>query len=295
MDKVINFFKNKWVKRFFSLFTLAFPAFLIYIDWLVFAYSIEPVNPIALFLLYVLVNFIFGGLMFYTKNQIITRISLCISPLIIFLMMIIDFGNWYLIVPPLAINAVIFLASGAGETLKTVLGTIYLLMFVVGALVYLTLLHFNLTPQSFLPDKVNYCDLDNRTYSYEYSPGGTYRLVQYIDNDNPERVSASFYVEETADDVHLPFVNAYRHFGSLKVLVTVHLDELEHRWETDEELYIDGRVKNIPELFIQQRTPDEDEDVTEETGVKKPIIFEEEKTEETTVIPEETDDPEITE
>jgi len=279
MNKVIDFFKNKWCKRFFSLLSLAFPAFLIGVDWLAFAYSIEPVNPIALFLLYVLVNFIFGGLMFYTRKQIVTRFSLCISPLLIFLMMIIDFGNWYLIIPPLAICGVVFLASGAGETLKTVLGTIYLLMFVVGALVYLTLLHFNLTPQTFLPQNLNYCDLENRTYTYDYSPEGTYRLVTYLDDDNPERISATFYIEETENDVELPFMNAYRHFGSLKVLVTVHQDTLKYEWKSDEELYIDGRLKNIPDLFEQARNPEGEEEEEETTGVRKPIVFDDEEPE----------------
>lgn len=286
MDKVIAFFKNNWCKRGFSVLTIAYPALLIYIDWLAFAYSLEPVNPIALFLLYVLVNFIFGGLMFYTRKQIITRFCLCISPLIIFLMMIVAFGNWYMIIPPLAVTAVVFLASGAGETLKTILGTIYLMMFVVGALVYLTLLHFNLTPQTLLLK--NYCDLADRSYTYEYSPEGTYRLVTYVNDDNPERISATYYIEETENDVQLWYLNAYRHFDSLKVLVTVHQDTLEYHWESDSELYIDGRLKNIPELFIQQRTPDTETEEEEEeaSSVKKPIVFDEEETENT----EETDD-----
>lgn len=275
MDKVIAFFKNNWCKRGFSLLSILYPLFLIHVDWLAFAYSLEPTNPIALFLLYVLVNFIFGGLMFYTRKQIITRFCLCISPLIIFVMMIVAFGNWYMIIPPLAITAVVFLASGAGETLKTILGTIYLMMFVVGALVYLTLLHFNLTPQTLLLK--NYCDLADRSYTYEYSPEGTYRLVTYINDDNAERVSATYYVEETENDVQLWYLNAYRHFDSLKVLVTVHQDTLEYHWESDTELYIDGRLKDIPELFIQQRTPDDEEEAEEEvSSVKKPIVFDEE-------------------
>lgn len=274
MDKVIAFFKNNWCKRAFSLLSLAYPVFLLYIDWLAFAYSLEPTNPIALFLLYVLVNFIFGGLMFYTRKQVVTRFCLCISPLIIFLMMIVAFGNWYMIIPPLAVTAVVFLASGAGETLKTILGTIYLMMFVVGALVYLTLLHFNLTPQTLLLK--NYCDLSDRSYTYEYSPEGTYRLVTYINDDNSERISATYYIEETENDVQLWYLNAYRHFDSLKVLVTVHQDTLEYHWESDEEFYIDGRLKNIPELFVQQRTDDDEEEEEEVSSVKKPIVFDNE-------------------
>ena len=276
MDKVIAFFKNNWCKRGFSLLSILYPLFLIHVDWLAFAYSLEPTNPIALFLLYVLVNFIFGGLMFYTRKQIVTRVCLCISPLIIFLMMIVAFGNWYMIIPPLAITAVVFLASGAGETLKTILGTIYLMMFVVGALVYLTLLHFNLTPQTLLLK--NYCDLADRSFTYEYSPEGTYRLVTYVNDDNPERISATYYIEETENDVQLWYLNAYRHFDSLKVLVTVHQDTLEYHWESDSELYIDGRLKDIPELFVQQRTPDDEEEKKEVSSVKKPIVFDEEET-----------------
>lgn len=276
MDKVIAFFKNNWCKRGFSLLSILYPLFLIHVDWLAFAYSLEPTNPIALFLLYVLVNFIFGGLMFYTRKQIITRVCLCISPLIIFLMMIVAFGNWYMIIPPLAITAVVFLASGAGETLKTILGTIYLMMFVVGALVYLTLLHFNLTPQTLLLK--NYCDLADRSFTYEYSPEGTYRLVTYVNDDNPERISATYYIEETENDVQIWYLNAYRHFDSLKVLVTVHQDTLEYHWESDSELYIDGRLKDIPELFVQQRTPDDEEEEEVVSSVKKPIVFDEEET-----------------
>lgn len=214
--------------------------------------------------------------MFYTRKQIVTRVCLCISPLIIFLMMIVAFGNWYMIIPPLAITAVVFLASGAGETLKTILGTIYLMMFVVGALVYLTLLHFNLTPQTLLLK--NYCDLADRSFTYEYSPEGTYRLVTYVNDDNPERISATYYIEETENDVQIWYLNAYRHFDSLKVLVTVHQDTLEYHWESDSELYIDGRLKDIPELFVQQRTPDDEEEEEEVSSVKKPIVFDEEET-----------------
>ncbi len=275
MDKVIAFFKNNWCKRGFALLTPAYPLLLVYIDWLAFAYSLEPTNPIALFLLYVLINFVFGGLMFYTRKQILTRFCLCITPLIIFVMMIVAFGNWYMIIPPLAVTAVVFLASGAGETLKTILGTIYLMLFVVGALVYMTLLHFNLTPQTLLLK--NYCDLADRSLVYDYSPKGSYRLVTYVNDDNPERVSASFYVEETENDVFLWYLNAYRHFDSLKVLVTVHQDTLQYHWESDDELYIDGRLKDIPELFIQQRTPEDEEEAEETSSVRKPIVFDDEE------------------
>ncbi|MCM1335284.1 MAG: hypothetical protein NC084_03885 [Bacteroides sp.] len=279
MEKVLEFFKNKWIKRAVSILSLGFPAFLVFLDWLAFAYSLEPTNPVPLFLLYMLVNFIFGGLFFYTRKQLATRFAVVISPLLVFILMIAGFGNWYMIVPPFVICFFGFLACGAGETLKTVLGTIYLLMFVVGALVYLTLLHFNLTPQKLLFRE--FCDLSQRSTDYVYSTEGSYRLVRYIDQKNSDRVTVRYYVEDTSYDYHLWYLDCYRHFDSLKVLVTVRRDTIGYEWRSDTELYIDERVKDIPELFEKQRLENsgEDEDETAETtsAVKKPIVFDDEK------------------
>ncbi len=278
MEKIFSFFKNKYTRLGFSILSPLYPIFLICVGWLSFGYSLEPTSPIPLFLLYVLVNFIFGGLFFYTRKQILTRFSVCISPLILFLILMLSFGEWYLIIPPVAVCFVVFLASGAGETLKTVLGTLYLMMFVVGAFVYLTMLSFNLTPKLLLQDLVfgNYCDVSNRSNEYVYSENGTYRLVQYIDDAGDERKATSFYVEETAEDIHLWYLNCYKTIDSLKVLVTMHREEVEYSWLSDTELYIDEREKNIPELFEKARMPEEEEDEDGESaaGVKKPIVFE---------------------
>lgn len=283
MEKIFSFFKNKYTRLGFSILAPLYPIFLIYVGWLSFGYSLEPTAPIPLFLLYVLVNFIFGGLFFYTRKQILTRFSVCISPLILFLILMLSFGEWYLIIPPVAVCFVVFLASGAGETLKTVLGTLYLMMFVVGAFVYLTMLSFNLTPRLLLQDLIfgNYCDISDRSSEYLYSTDGTYRLVQYVDDAGDERKATSFYVEETAEDIHLWYLDCYRTIDSLKVLVTMHREDVEYHWISDTKLYIDEREKNIPELFELARLPDdeEDEDGESTSTVKKPIVFETEVSE----------------
>ncbi len=276
MEKILEFFKNIWLRRAVSVLTLGFPAFLVYVDWLAFAYSLEPTNPVPLFLLYILVNFIFGGILFYARKQIATRFAVCVSPLILFIMLMAAFGQWYLIIPPLAVCVFGFLACGAGETLKTVLGTIYLLMFAVGSLAYMTLLHFNLTPQKLLPDEIlpgGYCDLSQRSTDYDYSENGSYRLVRYIDQKNSDRVTVRYCVEDTSEDIHLWYLNCYRHFQSLNVLTSVRRDEIGYRWISDTELYIDGRIKNIPDLFEKQRSTAEEDEEKPSGTVKKPVVF----------------------
>ena len=266
MDKVLDIFRNKWVKRGVSILTLGFPAFLLYIDWLSFAYYLQPVNNIPLFLLYVLVNFVFAGVMYYTRKQILTQIVACVSPLITFVLLIIAFGHWYLIVPPVVICLFIFLAAGTNETLKTILGTVYLLMFVVGTLVYLTMLHFNLTIQTLA--NLTECDISKRSENYTYSPEFTYRVVMYIDDAGNERSMTSYYIEKTEEDISLPYLNCYKHIDSQKVLVTMDKDSVVYKWVNDHELYIDGRVKDIRKLFEQaeEAAKKEKENEREETS-----------------------------
>lgn len=157
------------------------------------------------------------------------------------------------------------------------------MMFVVGAFVYLTMLSFNLTPRLLLQDLIfgNYCDISDRSSEYLYSTDGTYRLVQYVDDAGDERKATSFYVEETAEDIHLWYLDCYRTIDSLKVLVTMHREDVEYHWISDTKLYIDEREKNIPELFELARLPDEEEDEDGESTstIKKPIVFETEVSE----------------
>ena len=265
MDKVLDILRNKWVKRGVSLLSLGFPVFIFYIDWLAFAYYLETVNDVPLFLLYVLVLFVFAGFMFYTREQIITRIVVCITPILAFILLIIAFGQWYLIVPPVVICVFTFLAAGTNETLKTILGTVYLLMFVVGTLVYLTMLHFNLTVRTFL--QISECDISKRSKNYSYSPDNSYRIVMYVDDAGNERSLTTYYIEKTDDDVKLPYLNCYKHLYSQKVLVTMDQSSVVYKWLNNDDLYIDGRAKNITEMFRQaeekRENPGDEEEDTE--------------------------------
>lgn len=269
MDKVLDILRNKWVKRGVSVLSLGLPVFVFMIDWFAFAYYLEPVNNVPLFLLYVLVNFIFAGIMFYTRHQFITKLCACITPLIAFVLLIIAFGQWYLIAPPVVICAFTFLAAGTNETFKTILGTIYLLMFVVGTLVYLTMLHFNLTVRTFL--QISECDITKRSEDYSYSPDNKYRIVMYIDDAGNERSLTTYYVEKTEDDVKLPYLNCYKHLYSQKVLVTMDQSSVVYKWLNNDELYIDGRPKNITDMFRQaeelRENPEEEEETDEEPEV----------------------------
>jgi hypothetical protein len=180
-------------------------------------------------------------------------------------MLVFAFGNWFLLVPVFAISTVVFFAAGSPESLKTVLGTIYLILFVLTTLGYLTLQIFGITSNFF---EVN-LDLRSPRDDYLYSPNKTYRLVTYIDKENVENRTISFFVEFTGDDITLPFLEGERHRNSRKILTQRLASRTHVEWLDDSKLFIDGKVKDVS-VDASEIEEEPDNDFTNETAILTP-------------------------
>ncbi len=262
MDILTSVFKNVWVKRGVAVLCWGYTGMLIWLAWLNFAYFLEYENPTSLFVLYVFVNVAALGLMIYTRYQVITQVNIMIMPPILLVSFILAFGSWYMLLPPICVIVAMFFICRANETLKTVLGTMYLLMFVVGAAAYITITLL-MGRQSLVG-----VDLQLRDTNYEVlSADGDYRIVRYVDEPNGERRTASYYVEDTTKDVEFPFGTGKRVYGSGWVLTTKYSgrEDSPVSWvkttidgEKVEALNVEGSIKENPYLA-------EDIVVTEET------------------------------
>lgn len=211
MDKLVAFFKNVWFRRGVAVVCWGYTALMVWIAWLTFGYYFEFENATSLFVLYLFVNIAALGLMILSRKQVITMINCMLLPPIIFTIVIFGFGNWYIILPPLVVVIAMFFINAANETLKTVLGTFYLLMYVIGVVAYVAI---NLFMGKMT---VTGLDLTLRDADYEkLSPSGEYRIVRYVDRPG-ERRTAAYYVEETAEDVEIPFGLCKKVFGSMHV------------------------------------------------------------------------------
>ncbi len=199
MDKLLAFFKNIWFRRGVSLLCLGYTAFMIWIAILNAAYYFKLDNPMPLFVLYLFVNICALGLMILSRHELLTRINSYLLPPIIFVTVICALGNWYMIIPPVVVMLVLFFVNNSNETLKTVLGTLYLLMYVIGIVGFIG-------AQFFLGHIALYdVDLSKRDISYEkLSESGEYRIVRYFDTVG-DRKTQSYYVETTAKDQKIPF------------------------------------------------------------------------------------------
>lgn len=250
MDQLVALFKNVWLKRGVAVLCWGYTGFLIWVAWLNYAYFLEFENPTPLFVLYVFVNIAALGLMIYTRRQVITQINVMLLPVIVFATFLLAFGNWYMILPPLCVVIAIFFISRANETIKTVLGTMYLLMYVVGGAAYITI--------TLLMGRMSLTgvDLTLRDTSYEVmSPDGNYRIVRYVDKPTGERRTASYYVEDVTGDAEIPFGSAKRVLGCGWVVTTKYTSRTDSpvSWtvqtidgEKIQMLNVEGTIKENP-------------------------------------------------
>lgn len=199
MDKLIAFFNNVWFRRAVSVVCLGYTFFVVWLAYISYGYYLDIENPTPLFVLYLFVNICAATLLMISRKQVITQINSYILPPVIFVILICAFGNWYLIVPPVCVMLVLFFANSSNETLKTVLGTLYLLMFVIGIVGYIGI-------QIFIGDMmfITGVNLSKRDPNYEkISDSGEYRIVRYYDTNGLNTVM-KYYVEETEDDIKIP-------------------------------------------------------------------------------------------
>lgn len=198
MDKLVAFFKNVWFRRGVAIASWGYTGFMAWMAWLCYAYYMEFENPTPAFVLYLFINVSAMGLMILSRKQVITQVNSYVLPPIVFFVTFFGFGNWYIVIPPVVVMLVLFFVNTSNETLKTVLGTMFLLLFVIGIVGHIgvTRVVGNFT---FLGP-----DLTTRDLNYEsLSKSGEYRLVRYLESTS-DRSTMKYYVEYTGDDVKLP-------------------------------------------------------------------------------------------
>ncbi len=129
--------ENKWVKLGLSLSTLVYAGLMIALTYSTFLYSFVIKNVIAFSILYVFFNILFFAVMLLSREQIATSIVSMVMPPVVFLLLILNFGDWILFIPPFVVAAIMFFACKSNDTLKTILGTMYLLFYILGIIAFL--------------------------------------------------------------------------------------------------------------------------------------------------------------
>ncbi len=132
---------NKWFIFFVSILCAAYTALLCYFAYIVFFYDIEYVDRIKFALIYSALSMLTGLLYFYTRRSFLTCIISLVNMLAFFPTLLLDWGNWPLLIPAAMVTLFGFFCCKMNDTLKTVFGTIFLLIYILGGIVFFLIMN----------------------------------------------------------------------------------------------------------------------------------------------------------
>lgn len=214
---------NIWVKRCVAIFNVTYVAVVLLFTIATFWYDLVFVDSkLAVFtVIYAVAAIVFLLLMIYTRDIFVTKVLSVIQLPIVFCLLLFNIGNgnWVLIIPPFIVAITMFFAAATNETIKVILGTIYLLLYVLGIVAYVVC--NTLLGSSDVETVLNYeLDTGSTVYSYyandfdhlievtddknEISPDGQYRFYITDVKDN-DKGAVKIYIVPYGNDINLKF------------------------------------------------------------------------------------------
>ena len=188
-----GFFANIWTKRVFAVIGALYAFAVCGLCYYSIFYDIHIQSRASVCLMVSGISVLALVIMLYTRKQVLTRIcSFIILPAMLPVVLL-YFGKWELIVPIIITGVVILLLSGAGEGMKTAIGTVVLLLYIFGALGYFLFTSFFVSSAK------------QTTVRSGVSPSGRYRYT-VVNTEDSSNGSTAVYVEPNFADVKYPMI-----------------------------------------------------------------------------------------
>ncbi len=213
MREILN---NVWVKRAISVFNLIYVAIIAFLTYATFLYHfvINNGQTKAFLAVFVIANAIFLLTFILTRSTVLTKINSVILLPLVFFLVLFNMGEWVLIIPPFLVAITVFFVSKLHETAKVVLGTLYLLLYVLGLMALLVLNYLmggtsveTVLDASLSPDNAVYSmyDMDfveeNYSDAKAVSPDGTMKFYVADVKDNNDGMVKIIVVPYNQDKV----------------------------------------------------------------------------------------------
>lgn len=248
-----EFFSNIWVKRSVSVFCVIYLAIVALLAYATFLYDLEFAEGMEtpFFIMYTLASGIFLALMIITRRQKLTCFIGMIMPLVVFFLVLFNIGSWVLIFPPLIVAVTMFFVADNHETTKVIAGTIYLLLYVLGIVLYIVL---NMLFGGSSVETVLSKDLDPNTSVYRIYQNSFDKLKEVTSDENTISPDGKykFYLVDVRDSDR----------GAIKVYVVPYGEDIELRFFTLKQKGIRKTITNkgvrgvIPDVGWTVKTDD---------------------------------------
>ena len=193
MNKFMTVVTNKWFRIVVSILGVAYTAMLAYFDYIVFFYDIEYVNKKEFAILSSVFSVLMCLLFLYTRKSPFTCIFGMLNMLMFFPLLLLDWGNWPLLLPAAVVTLFGFFCCHMNETAKTIFGTIFLLMYILGGIAFFLIMNiFRVTTVDTLIEQ-------------GVSPSGAFRYY-VLDVQNKASGKVCVYVQPNTLDVDRGFI-----------------------------------------------------------------------------------------
>ncbi len=193
MNKAI--LSNKWFQFAISIFNVVYLILIGALAVWTFLYEIRFDNEIGFYSVYIALTLVFCFTMFISRRQFLTRVISMMLLFPVFLLVIFNMSKPIVFIPCAVIGVFMFFACGAKDTTKILIGSVYLLMYIVGIIGFMliytlfvgsateTRLNASVTDQAVI-SQYDMAKIDQLN-SHSVSPDGKYRyyIVDVQDND----------------------------------------------------------------------------------------------------------------
>ena len=222
-----------WLKRIASVFSLIYAIYICILSFRSVFYDVIIKKPLVFCLYLSVVSAAALVVMIYSRKQLATKLASFVMIPALLPIIIMCLGSWEMIIP-LAICAVtIFFASGANEGTKTLLGTLYLLVYILAALAYFIFTSYLASPAV------------KKTVDEGVSPSEKYRY-EVITTTDSSGGCTTVMLEPNYMDINRSSVTYKVRGYNRKLCVKRPLTEVKIEWKEDD-LYINGERWFTPE------------------------------------------------
>lgn len=226
MNKIMKVLKNKWFILFVSILNGVYTAGLLYFAYMAVFYTIEFENTLKFAIIYSVISVIVGLLMYYTRRSALTAVFNILNLAAFLPSLLLNWGNWPLLIPAAIVTLFGFFSCKMNDAVKTVFGTIFLLVYIIGCIVF------------FLVMNVFMVKTTDTVLESGISPSGNFRYY-VVNMENKSSGKTAAYIEPNVLDIDV--MGMFKLNTTMKKLVKQanNPTTMELSWDGDI-LYING-------------------------------------------------------
>ncbi|MCM1226495.1 MAG: hypothetical protein NC320_03595 [Clostridium sp.] len=226
-----------WLKRAASVFGMFYTVFVCIMSYFSIFYEIVVTRRVLLAVFLSVISILAGTAMIYSRKQILTKISGFVMFPVLLPVVILSFGTWEVIIPLAACAVVIFFANASNEGAKILLGTIYLMVYILAALAYFIFTSFLASPAL------------KETIDKGVSPSGKYRY-EVVDTTDSSGGCTSILLEPNFMDRDYPGITFKVKGYNRTLCVKRPKTEVELKWDKDD-LYVNDERWFTPQQSVK--------------------------------------------